>query len=73
VSWTLNLNSQIISSFLLHLAKDSCTPSPKKGKRVVGGAVVDGRKYPWAGACFYKNEFQCGGNLGKFFTVKKIA
>jgi hypothetical protein len=33
---------------------------------IFGGALVRNRKYPWAGAYFHNEDFQCGGNLSKF-------
>jgi hypothetical protein len=33
---------------------------------ISGGFKVKGREYPWAGAFFYKEQFQCGGNLSKY-------
>jgi hypothetical protein len=37
---------------------------------IFGGQTVRNldkkRKYPWAGAFFYRQEFKCGGNLSKY-------
>jgi hypothetical protein len=60
--------------FLLHFsAIDTCSRQIKSApsKRdlatslVFGGSIVEGRKYPWAGAYFHNEDFRCGGNLGK--------
>jgi hypothetical protein len=37
------------------------------GRKRVTSVTDRGRKYPWAGAFFYKEEFICGGNLSKFY------
>jgi hypothetical protein len=57
--------------------KDSCSQQVKSppSKReaatslIFGGTLVNGRKYPWAGAYVHNEIFQCGGNLGNEVAI----
>jgi hypothetical protein len=66
----------LVSNCIFLSAKETCSREidSRTSKRdttglISGGFKVRGRKFPWAGAFFYKEHFQCGGNLSKHILI----